>query len=76
VVFTAAPGPDEGPDGRPDGLAFVVALGEDDFGFGLLHDWKASASLIAMVLPPGSKLIRLRSVDSLQHLSLRRVEDS
>jgi hypothetical protein len=70
-------GSDEG--GSDDGglgvLRFVVWLGRDDFGYDLLTGWRDATARVAMVLPPGSHLVRLRSVDTLQHLTLRRLEE-
>ena len=60
--------------GSPD-LDLMVWLREEEFGFGLLQEWQKSGHLIAMVLPPGGRLVRLRSVDDLQHLTLRRAGD-
>jgi len=55
-------------------LDFLVSLAEDDFGFALLHDWQRSQAALAIVQPPDSHIVRLRSVDDLQPLTLRRVE--
>lgn len=60
--------------GAPD-LDLVVWLREEEFGFGLLQAWQQGDRLVAIVLPPGGRLVRLRSVDDLQHLTLRRVGD-
>src|SRR5258708_2457670 len=62
-------GPGVGPGTSPD-LDLVVALNEDEFGFELLHEWKRSGTSIAMVIPPDSRLVRLRSIDDLQPLTL------
>jgi hypothetical protein len=63
----------EGSD-NPEELTFVVALQEGEFGAGLLEEWRQADSSIAMVIPPNTHILRLRSVDSLQNLTLRRVE--
>lgn len=60
--------------GAPD-LDLVVWLREEEFGFGLLREWQRADRLLAIVLPPGGRLVRLRSIDDLQHLTLRRVDD-
>ena len=74
VVFEPEQGRVDGAElASPSDLAFVVSLREDEFGFGLLHQWQESGSLIAFVMPPGSRLVRLRSIDTLQHLTLSRV---
>jgi len=62
------------PEGGGDDLDFLVSLSDADFGFGLLRDWQRSQAPLGIVLPPGSRLVRLRSVDDLQPLTLRRVE--
>ena len=64
--------PDD-PSGGPNEFRFVVWLRRDEFGYELLTQWQADADPVAMVLPPGSHLVRLRSVASLQHLTLRRL---
>jgi hypothetical protein len=56
----------------PKDLDLTVMLGEDDFGFEMLHKWKRSQDVLAVVVPPDSRLVRLRSVDDLQPLTLRR----
>jgi hypothetical protein len=63
VVFD----PEEGSE-----MEFVFSLGEDEFGADLLDEWQHDGSPIAMVIPPDSPLVRLRSVESLQHLTLRQ----
>jgi len=57
-----------------DDLDLLVSLTEADFGFDLLHDWQRSQAPLAIVLPPDSRIVRLRSVDDLQPLTLRRVD--
>jgi hypothetical protein len=75
LVLTPETGPIDHPGlmTSPD-LEFVVSLRRDDFGFELLQEWKRSASSIAMVTPPNSRLVRLRSIDDLQPLTLRLVD--
>lgn len=55
-------------------LDLIVALREGDFGFELLHEWHRSGSSLAIVVPPGSRIVRLRSIDDLQPLTLRRAD--
>jgi len=62
--------PESGPE-----LDFVVSLSEDDFGFELLRTWQRAGSTLAIVMPPGSHIVRLRSVDDLQPLTLRRIDE-
>jgi hypothetical protein len=52
----------------------IVSLNEDDFGFGLLREWQRAGTAVAIVMPPDSHIVRLRSVDDLQPLTLRRVD--
>ena len=66
VVFDQEDGPD---------MEVMVSLPDDDFGLALLEEWQQDGSAIAIVIPPESQLIRLRSVESLQHLTLRRADD-
>ena len=65
VVFAQPEAPD---------MEIVVSLGDDEFGSALLEKWQKDGSDIAMVIPPESQLVRLRSVESLQHLTLRRTD--
>jgi hypothetical protein len=74
IVLTPEPGPGDSPWLAPSpDLDLVVYLREEEFGFGLLHEWKRSERLLAIVEPPGSRIVRLRSIDDLQPLTLRRV---
>lgn len=57
----------------PAELDLVVSLQEDEFGFQLLQEWRDAGSVVAVVFP-GTRLVRLRSVDSLQPLTLSRVD--
>jgi hypothetical protein len=52
-------------------LELVVFLTEDETGTDLLREWKRSESVLAIVQPPGSRIVRLRSFDDLQPLTLR-----
>jgi hypothetical protein len=64
------------PEADPEtDLDLVVLLREDEFGFELLHEWKGSERSIAIVMPPDSRIVRLRSIDDLQPLTLRRVDE-
>jgi hypothetical protein len=76
VVLTPETGPAD-PSRRPisSDLDLVVTLREGDFGFELLHEWKQSASSLAIVIPPDSRLVRLRAIDDQQPLLLRRVDE-
>ena len=59
----------------PSDLDFVVSLTDEEFGFQLLNQWQRSASSLAVVIPPGTRLVRLRSIDDLQHLTLSRIAE-
>jgi len=71
VIFTPDADPAEPPAADLD---LLVSLDEGDFGYRLLQQWQRADGPIAMVMPPGGRLVRLRSVESLQHLTLRRVD--
>jgi hypothetical protein len=76
LVLTPEQGAADGPGLIPSSdLDLVVLLSEEDFGFNLLHEWKRSESPLAIVIPPDSRIVRLRSIDDLQPLTLRRVDD-
>jgi hypothetical protein len=60
--------------GESPDLDLVVVLRDGELGFKLVHDWNRAASLLAIVIPPGSQLVRLRSIDDLQPLTLRRAD--
>lgn len=55
-------------------LEISVFLGTNEYGFELLHEWKRAGTPLAIVLPPGSRIVRLRSVEDLQPLTLRRAD--
>jgi hypothetical protein len=56
----------------PADLDLVVFLQEGEAGLELLHEWARQQTLLAIVIPPGSRLVRLRAIDNLQPLTLRR----
>jgi hypothetical protein len=56
-------------------LDLVVALRDGEFGFELLQEWMQSATPLAIVIPPDSRLVRLRSIEDQQPLTLRRVDE-
>jgi hypothetical protein len=69
--------PDAGPDGgAPPGpeLEVLVELGADEFAYGQLQEWQRSQAVVAMVTPPGSRILRLRGIEDLQPLTLRRAD--
>jgi hypothetical protein len=74
LILTPEPGPDDGLDvSTPADLEVLVNLREEEFGFGLLQGWKQSHTLLAIVMPPDSRILRLRAVEDLQPLTLSRV---
>jgi len=75
LVLTPETGSVEGPGlATTSDLDLVVSLREEDFGFELLHEWKRSESSLAIVMPGDSRIVRLRSIEDLQPLTLRRVD--
>ncbi|MFI5040616.1 MAG: hypothetical protein ACHQNA_01995 [Acidimicrobiales bacterium] len=74
LVLAAEPGAG-GPGHDPSDLDLVVLLREDEFGSELLEEWERSGRVLALVMPPGSRIVRLRSIDDLQPLTLRRVDE-
>jgi hypothetical protein len=76
VVLTPAPNPTGGDRVETSSdLVFVVSLREDESGNELLNEWWRTGKALAIVVPPGSQLVRLRSIDDLQPLTLRKVAD-
>jgi hypothetical protein len=73
LVLSPALDPTGDPPQPPD-VELVVLLSADEFGFEVLNEWKRSEAWIAIVTPPSSRIVRLRSVDSLQPLTLRRAD--
>ena len=59
--------------GTSVGLEFSIAMNESDPGFPLLHDWIDRQCVLGVVMPPDSRLIRLRCLEDLQPLTLRRL---
>lgn len=54
----------------------LVFLRDDEVGFDTLEEWKQRQKALAIVMVPGNELVRLRSIDDLQPLTLRRVTES
>jgi hypothetical protein len=74
LVLTPQHDAGDGPDAAPSpDLELLVSLQDDDFGFGLLQGWQRSQAPLAIVMPPDSRIVRLRSIDDLQPLTLSRV---
>jgi hypothetical protein len=74
VILTPESGPGDGLSTSSD-LDLDVVLSDGEFGFELLQEWQRSESSLAIVMPPGSRLVRLRSIDDLQPLTLRRADE-
>ena len=75
LVLAAETGPSDNPQLTPSPeLDLIVFLREEEFGFQLLHEWQRSGSPLAIVVPPDSRIVRLRSITDLQPLTLRRVD--
>jgi len=76
VVLTPASDPIDGDRIETSAdLALAVSLPEEESGNELLEEWRRSGKALAIVFPPNSRLVRLRSIDDLQPLTLRRVDD-
>jgi hypothetical protein len=75
IVLTPETGPGGPAFEDPPDLGLSVSLREEQFGFDLLHEWERSAKSLAIVVPPGSRIVRLRALDDLQPLTLRCVDE-
>jgi hypothetical protein len=53
---------------------FLIAINDGDPGFAILNQWIEDQSVLGMVVPPESRLLRLRCLDDLQPLTLRRLD--
>jgi hypothetical protein len=56
------------------GLEFSIEINESEPGWELLREWMQDQCVLGCVIPPDSRLIRLRCLDDLQPLTLRRLE--
>jgi len=70
---TDAPTEIDSDPGQRVELEYSIAMNESDPGFPLLNDWIDRQCVLGVVIPPDSKLIRLRCLEDLQPLTLRRV---
>ena len=52
----------------------TVALDERDPEYRILEEWLGARSVLGVVMPAESRLIRLRSLDDLQPITLRRLD--
>ena len=48
-------------------------MNENEPGYPLLREWIGRRAVLGVVLPPDSRLIRLRNLEDLQPLTLRRL---
>jgi hypothetical protein len=62
------------PEASEPDIDLVVSLHENDFGYELLREWRRAGTAVAIVMPEGSRIVRLRSVEDLQPLTLRRID--
>jgi len=53
---------------------YVVAVDTDEPAFEILRDWQADQRVLGAVAPRESRILRLRSLDDLQPLTLRRLD--
>ncbi len=74
LLAPESPQPDNPRRISPSDLDLVVSLEEGELGLDLLREWQRSACPLAIVVPPGSRLVRLRSIEDLQPLTLRRLD--
>jgi hypothetical protein len=75
VVLTSVDGGDPVVPDTAD-TELLVFLREEEVGFDTLEDWKKRQKTLAIVMVPGNELVRLRSIDDLQPLTLRRVSEA
>jgi hypothetical protein len=81
LALVTAPADDgdgaEAPEGSDDessiGLEFSIEMNESEPGWALLRDWNERQCVLGCVIPPDSRLIRLRCLEDLQPLTLRRL---
>jgi hypothetical protein len=74
IAFVPSDGSRTGEPDSPVADAFIVELSEQDAGFELLRQWLNQEADLAIVVPPASRIIRLRSISDLQPLTLRRID--
>jgi len=54
---------------------YLVAVDAEEPAFDILRDWQANQRVLGAVAPNDSRILRLRSLDDLQPLTLRRLDD-
>jgi hypothetical protein len=61
-------------DSSPVELVFSVELDEADRRFDLLHEWLERQSVLGIVLSSENQILRLRCLEDLRPLTLRRLD--
>jgi hypothetical protein len=56
------------------GLEFSIEINESEPGWPLLREWIERQCVLGCVMPPDSRIIRLRCLEDLQPLTLRRLD--
>jgi len=72
---TVGDAPEEGPAAAGSEVEYLIEIDERASGFRILHDWLEHRSVLGIVMPSGTPLIRLRGIDDLQPLTLRRLAE-
>ncbi len=54
---------------------FLIAISDREAGYAILRDWRDHKSVLGVVMPPDTRIMRLRSLDDLQPLTLRLLDD-
>ena len=65
--------PEEVHDESSIGLEFSIEMNESEPGWALLREWIERQCVLGCVIPPDSRLIRLRCLEDLQPLTVRRL---
>lgn len=68
------PATDAGVHAADAAAEYLVAIDPDEPAFGTLQDWQATQQVLGAVAPDESRILRLRSLDDLQPVTLRRVD--
>jgi len=74
IVLVAIGTDGDGTGAVPVENEMLVGLREGEPGFAILRDWLEHRSVLGVVMPPETRIIRLRGLDDLQPLTLRRVD--
>ena len=68
------PASDAGVHAADAEATYLVAIDADEPAFGILQDWRSTQQVLGAVAPSDSRILRLRSLDDLQPLTLRRLD--